>query len=174
MKKQRVKRKKKKLRLNYKRVFKVLLVLTGIILVIVYFCNLHIKRIKISGTKLISDKEHCYSKAYDIVINGYEAGGGSIRIHKEEVQEKMFRALELSEEDIKNKFGFFVEALKYGTPPHGGLALGLDRLTMLLSGTDNIREVIAFPKTASASCLMSECPNSVSDKQLDELGIIAK
>lgn len=124
--------------------------------------------------KLISDKEHCYSKAYDIVINGYEAGGGSIRIHKEEVQEKMFRALELSEEDIKNKFGFFVEALKYGTPPHGGLALGLDRLTMLLSGTDNIREVIAFPKTASASCLMSECPNTVSDKQLDELGIKVK
>ena len=124
--------------------------------------------------KLISDKEHCYSKAYDIVINGYEAGGGSIRIHKEEVQEKMFRALKLSEEDIKNKFGFFVEALKYGTPPHGGLALGLDRLTMLLSGTDNIREVIAFPKTASASCLMSECPNTVSDKQLDELGIKVK
>ena len=124
--------------------------------------------------KLISDKEHCYSKAYDIVINGYEAGGGSIRIHKEEVQEKMFRALELSEEDIKNKFGFFVEALKYGTPPHGGLALGLDRLAMLLSGTDNIREVIAFPKTASASCLMSECPNTVSDKQLDELGIKVK
>ena len=124
--------------------------------------------------KLISDKEHCYSKAYDIVINGYEAGGGSIRIHKEEVQEKMFRALELSEEDIKNKFGFFVEALKYGTPPHGGLALGLDRLTMLLSGTDNIREVIAFPKTASASCLMSDCPNTVSDKQLDELGIKVK
>ena len=86
----------------------------------------------------------------------------------------MFRALELSEEDIKNKFGFFVEALKYGTPPHGGLALGLDRLTMLLSGTDNIREVIAFPKTASASCLMSECPNTVSDKQLDELGIKVK
>ena len=111
--------------------------------------------------KLIDDKAHCYSKAYDIVINGYEAGGGSIRIHDEKVQEKMFRALELTEEDIKNKFGFFVEALKYGTPPHGGLAIGLDRLTMLLTGTDNIRDVIAFPKTASASCLMSECPNTV-------------
>ena len=124
--------------------------------------------------KLLNDKAHCYSKAYDIVINGYEAGGGSIRIHDEAVQEKMFKALELTEEDIKNKFGFFVEALKYGTPPHGGLALGLDRLTMLLTGTDNIRDVIAFPKTASASCLMSECPNAVDKKQLDDLGIMIK
>ena len=124
--------------------------------------------------KLIDDKAHCYSKAYDIVINGYEAGGGSIRIHDEKVQEKMFRALELSEDDIKNKFGFFVEALKFGTPPHGGIALGLDRLTMLLTGTDNIRDVIAFPKTASASCLMSECPNTVDEKQLDELNIQIK
>lgn len=124
--------------------------------------------------KLLNDKAHCYSKAYDIVINGYEAGGGSIRIHDEKVQEKMFEALELTEEDIKDKFGFFVEALKYGTPPHGGLALGLDRLTMLLTGTENIRDVIAFPKTASASCLMSDCPNTVSDKQLEELGILVK
>ena len=124
--------------------------------------------------KLLNDKAHCYSKAYDIVINGYEAGGGSIRIHDEKVQEKMFKALELTEEDIKNKFGFFVEALKYGTPPHGGLALGLDRLTMLLTGTENIRDVIAFPKTASASCLMSECPNAVDKKQLDDLGIMIK
>lgn len=122
--------------------------------------------------KLLTDKGNCYSKAYDIVINGYEAGGGSIRIHQEDVQEKMFRALELTEEDINEKFGFFVEALKYGTPPHGGLALGLDRLVMLLTGTENIRDVIAFPKTASASCLMSECPNVVEDKQLKELGIL--
>lgn len=121
--------------------------------------------------KLLTDKGNCYSKAYDIVINGYEAGGGSIRIHREDVQEKMFRALELTEEDINEKFGFFVEALKYGTPPHGGLALGLDRLVMLLTGTENIRDVIAFPKTASASCLMSECPNVVDEKQLKELGI---
>ena len=121
--------------------------------------------------KLLTDKAHCYSKAYDIVINGYEAGGGSIRIHDESVQEKMFEALELTPEQIKSKFGFFVDALKYGTPPHGGLAFGLDRLTMLLTGTENIRDVIAFPKTASASDLMSECPNVVDDAQLKELGI---
>ena len=121
--------------------------------------------------KLLTDKARCYSKAYDIVINGYEAGGGSIRIHDEAVQEKMFEALELTPEQIKSKFGFFVDALKYGTPPHGGLAFGLDRLTMLLTGTENIRDVIAFPKTASASDLMSECPNVVDDAQLKELGI---
>ena len=124
--------------------------------------------------KLLTDKENCYSNAYDIVINGYEAGGGSIRIHDASVQDKMFEALELTKEDIEEKFGFFVEALKYGTPPHGGLALGLDRLTMLLSETDNIRDVIAFPKTASASDLMSECPNVVDTKQLDELHIKIK
>ena len=121
--------------------------------------------------KLLTDKENCYSKAYDIVINGYEAGGGSIRIHDEVIQEKMFEALELTKEEVDDKFGFFVDALKYGTPPHGGFALGLDRMTMLLCNTDNIRDVIAFPKTASASDLMSNCPNSVSEKQLDELGI---
>ena len=121
--------------------------------------------------KLLTDKAHCYSKAYDIVINGYEAGGGSIRIHDQNVQATMFEALGLTEEEIKEKFGFFVDALKYGTPPHGGMAFGLDRMVMLLSGTENIRDVIAFPKTASASCLMSEAPNVVSDKQLEELHI---
>ena len=121
--------------------------------------------------KLLTDKGNCYSKAYDIVINGYEAGGGSIRIHDEKVQEKVFKALELTDEQIKGKFGFFVDALKYGTPPHGGLAIGLDRLTMLLVGTDNIRDVIAFPKTTSASDLMSDCPNVVDSTQLKELGI---
>ena len=121
--------------------------------------------------KLLTDKAHCYSKAYDIVINGYEAGGGSIRIHDEKVQEKMFKALELSDEDIEEKFGFFTRALKYGTPPHGGLAYGLERLIMVLSETDNIRDVIAFPKTTSGSCLMSEAPNIVYEDQLNDLGI---
>lgn len=121
--------------------------------------------------KLLNDKEHCYSKAYDIVCNGYEAGGGSIRIHDEKVQEKMFEALELTKEQIESKFGWFVEALKYGCPPHGGLALGLERLIMLLCKTTNIRDVMAFPKTASASDLMSEAPNVVDESQLKELGI---
>ena len=121
--------------------------------------------------KLLTDKANCYSKAYDMVINGYEAGGGSIRIHDQEIQKKMFEALELTDEQIREKFGFFVDALKYGTPPHGGLAFGLDRLVMLLTNTENIRDVIAFPKTASANCLMSECPNVVDDKQLQELKI---
>ena len=121
--------------------------------------------------KLLTDKKHCYSKAYDIVCNGYEAGGGSIRIHDEKVQEKMFEALELTQEQIENKFGWFVEALKYGCPPHGGLAVGLERLIMLLCKTTNIRDVMAFPKTASASDLMSEAPNIVDESQLKELGI---
>ena len=124
--------------------------------------------------KLLTDKAHCYSKAYDIVINGYEAGGGSIRIHDEKVQNIMFKALELSEEDINDKFGFFVDALKYGCPPHGGFALGLDRLTMLLAGTDNIRDVIAFPKTASATDLMCECPSIVDENQLNDLALSLK
>ena len=120
---------------------------------------------------LLTDKANCYSKAYDMVINGYEVGGGSIRIHDEEVQEKMFKALELSQEDVRDKFGFFVDALKYGTPPHGGLAYGIERLIMILSETDNIRDVIAFPKTTSGSCLMSDAPNVVFADQLNDLGI---
>ncbi len=120
---------------------------------------------------LKTDKENVLSIAYDIVLNGYELGGGSVRIHDPKVQKVVFDALELTEEDIRNKFGFFIEAFKYGAPPHAGLAIGLERFTMLLTGTDNIKDVIAFPKTQSASDLMSEAPSIVSNEQLEELGI---
>lgn len=114
------------------------------------------------------------AKAYDIVINGQEAGGGSIRIHNKKVQERVFRILGLSEDDISNRFGFFADAFKYGAPPHGGLAFGLDRLIMLLEKVSSIREVIAFPKTQAAADLMSEAPSKVDKKQLDELYIALK
>ena len=112
-----------------------------------------------------------YADAYDIVINGYEAGGGSIRIHDSKLQKKIFEVLQLTEEDIRIKFGFFIDAFKYGAPPHGGLAFGLDRLCMLLLGTDDIRQVIAFPKNQNAQCVMSEAPTIVTEEQLDELSI---
>ena len=124
--------------------------------------------------KLLTDKASCYAKAYDIVVNGYEAGGGSIRIHDQNIQKIMFEALGFTEEEARNKFGFLMDAFQYGTPPHGGFALGLDRLTMLLTETENIRDVIAFPKTASASCLLTEAPNIVDNNQLEELGINLK
>ena len=123
---------------------------------------------------LLTDQEHCHAKAYDIVLNGYELGGGSIRIHDQNIQDKMFKAIGLTEEEIKNKFGYFVDALKFGTPPHGGLAIGFDRLVMLLTKANNIREVIAFPKVNSAKCLMSGAPTEVTEQQLDELGIQIK
>ena len=112
------------------------------------------------------------AKAYDIVINGQEAGGGSIRIHRRDVQEKMFKILGFTPEGIKERFGFFVDAFRYGAPPHGGLALGLDRLTMLITKTDSIKEVIAFPKVQTASCLMTGAPDFVDDKQLKELHLL--
>jgi aspartyl-tRNA synthetase len=114
---------------------------------------------------------NCRAKAYDIVLNGYELGGGSIRIHKKEIQQHMFELLGMSKEEINDKFGFLIEAFQYGTPPHGGIALGLDRLIMLLTNTENIRDVIAFPKTSSATCLMTDAPNVVDEKQLAELYI---
>ena len=120
---------------------------------------------------LDSDPTKILSYAYDIVINGYEAGGGSLRIYNQDVQKKIFQVLGLSDEDIKRKFGFFVDAFQYGTPPHAGMAFGLDRLTMILGGTDNIRDVIAFPKNLNAICPMSGAPNIVDQSQLDDLGL---
>lgn len=111
------------------------------------------------------------SNAYDMVINGQEAGGGSIRIHDWHMQEKIFSLLGFSQKDIEERFGFFVDAFKYGAPPHGGLAFGLDRLTMLVTGTDNIKDVIAFPKVQNASCLMTGAPAPVEEKQLKELAL---
>ena len=118
---------------------------------------------------LETDPANCRAKAYDIVLNGYEIGGGSIRIHNSAVQERMFKALGFTEEEAKEKFGFFIDAFKYGAPPHGGIAYGLDRVTMLITGTDNIRDVIAFPKTQDAKCLMTNAPSVAEQKQLDEL-----
>lgn len=120
---------------------------------------------------LESSPEKVRSIAYDIVINGTEAGGGSIRIHTSDIQNKMFKALGFTEEDANAKFGFLLEAFKYGTPPHGGLAFGLDRLTALLLGIDDIRDVIAFPKVQNASELMTKCPTFADPKALDELAI---
>lgn len=121
---------------------------------------------------LDKEPEKVRAKAYDIVLNGYELGGGSIRIHDSQLQEKMFKVLGFSKEQAWNKFGFLLEAFKYGTPPHGGLAIGIDRFIMLLTNTDNIRDVVAFPKTQSATCLMTEAPSFADEKQLEDLKII--
>ncbi len=120
---------------------------------------------------LFTDPSKCYSDAYDIVLHGYEIGGGSIRIHQEDIQNQIFNILNITPEQQETKFGFFLEALKYGTPPHGGIALGLDRICMILLGTTNIKDVILFPKTTSAQCLMSNCPSEVDPGQLKDLGI---
>ncbi len=121
--------------------------------------------------KLESDPDGVVSQAYDIVVNGSEIGGGSIRIHKPELQRKVFELLKIPDEQAERRFGFFLRALKYGAPPHGGIALGLDRMVMLLTGTENIRDVIAFPKTLRGQCLMSDAPSEVDPKQLDELNL---
>ena len=121
--------------------------------------------------KLDKHPEDVYAYCYDIVINGYEAGGGSLRIYDQKIQKKIFELLGLSDEDIKNRFGFFIEAFKYGTPPHAGIAFGLERLVMLLAKTDNIRDTIAFPKNLKARDPMSNAPSFVNEKQLNDLNI---
>jgi aspartyl-tRNA synthetase len=120
---------------------------------------------------LKSEPERAHSQAYDVVLNGTELGSGSIRIHDSEVQRRVFKVLGLSEAEIEQRFGFMLNAFAYGTPPHGGFAFGLDRLVMILLGEDSLREVIAFPKTKDASCLLTGAPDRVDREQLDELGL---
>jgi aspartyl-tRNA synthetase len=131
------------------------------------FTSPHLEDLHLMGTEPLKMR----SSGYDIVLNGYEIGGGSQRIHKSELQQKIFECLKLTPEELETKFGFFLEALSYGTPPHLGIALGLDRIVMILTQTENIRDVIAFPKTQKASDLMMESPSQVSKEQLKELEI---
>lgn len=119
-----------------------------------------------------SDPGRVRAKAYDIVLNGVELGGGSVRIHQDDIQEKMFEVLGFTKAQAWEQFGFLLSAFQYGVPPHAGLAYGLDRFVMLLTHADSIREVIAFPKIKDASCLMTEAPGRVDDKQLEELQIV--
>ena len=123
---------------------------------------------------LDSEPLRARARAYDVICNGYEIGGGSVRIHDFSLQRKVFNILGLSERETEEKFGYFLEALGYGTPPHGGIAMGFDRIVMILAGEDSIREVIPFPKTTSALCLLTGSPSEVSEKQLDELGLKLK
>ena len=120
---------------------------------------------------LESDPGRCQARAYDMALNGWEIGGGSVRIHREDIQSKVFRALNIGEEEAREKFGFLLDALKYGAPPHGGLAFGLDRIVTLMTGAESIRDVIAFPKTQRAQCLLTQAPSAVDEKQLRELHI---
>jgi aspartyl-tRNA synthetase len=124
-----------------------------------------------SVEELKSDAGGLLSRAYDIVLNGNEIGGGSIRIHRTEIQEAVFGVLGIEPQEARDKFGFLLDALKHGCPPHGGIAFGLDRLVMLMAGADSIRDVMAFPKTQTASCPLTQAPSGVGDNQLRDLGL---
>jgi aspartyl-tRNA synthetase len=123
---------------------------------------------------LESDPGSVYARAYDIILNGLELGGGSIRIHDSNVQASMFRALGIEDEEARSRFGFLLDAFRYGAPPHGGIALGLDRMVMLMARVASIRDVIAFPKTTSGQDLMTDAPSTVPDGQLKELGVAVR
>src|SRR5699024_1182154 len=124
-----------------------------------------------TGIESLTDPENSLANAYDMVLNGTELGGGSIRIYKPDMQAKVFELLGISKEEAEEKFGFLLDALKYGAPPHGGIAFGLDRLIMLMAGASSIRDVMAFPKTQSAACLLTDAPAAIGDRQLKELNI---